>query len=114
MKMKYVGNNKFENFVEGDTFRVCSVTRLTGVGPSIYYYEVVDKTEEIAIQKKGIEDTWYTIAIVKWDPIDEIPTYLDVAFKILDALKPIGSNSEFYNCVEFAYKMMWDLHEEDE
>ena len=111
MEMKKVGTNQFEIFVEGNTFRVCSAERFIGEGSKGFLYEVVNSSDKIAIEQKNFDNSWKVVAFVEWDPIEELPIYSDIAFRILSALKPVDSNSEFYNCIEFAYNMMWDLHE---
>ena len=116
--------NEFKEFVNGDYFRVCTISKVEGVYNDKLDIKHLDPKEGLAIEQKLSDDTYIVICFVKWDEDNECPKvdYVagcreygllkEIAFE-KDLNKAFLKLNEYVNCIEFALNTLDDLYKEN-
>ena len=121
LKVNSEGNNKI--LVEGDYFRVCNIARLNSIlnNPLEFNIENLQLKEGLAIEEKQSDGTFIVINFLTYKK-DFDKVYLDDVYcRSIDVLKYKEKNiktyfkriQEYANCLEFAKKVLIDIHNEE-
>lgn len=121
MKIVNVGENEFQCLVEGERYRVTTVTRIVGVDE-----ESIKVTNEpikygLNVEKKISEDQYYVIVTLKWNDYyekvdidllddDGIQSLRNLIEEIKDPAEVVKYLEEYLNCVDFAKQTLMDIY----
>lgn len=109
-------DGKFQVLVEGERYRVCTISRLGNLGR-----DENNNTEikiinlpisyGLAIEQKLKNGHYYVVAFVKWDYEAEEATFEPVGFRPVETLDGIPQRlvDEYYNTVMFARNAIEDV-----
>lgn len=125
MKVKNVGENKFEILVEGERYRVCTVSKLVGLTEE--YLEVEDEPVEygLNVEQKLSAGHYYVVLTVQWNDESKKPILSYVDERHLDTLRNLVEEvkepervvqylEEYLNCIEFAEQTLVDIYTDKE
>ena len=118
--------NKNNTLLEGDYFRVHSISRISSVKKDEIIIATLPLKEGLGIEKKQPDGSYIVSLFVKYDKDIKAPTVnsdaeaqdvLNILQSFYDDHKdPIEFNMvvhEFLSCVQFAKQALLDLNEED-
>lgn len=126
-KTNGMGNKKtdeFKTFVEGDMFRVCTVSKVTGFNEKSHELIIrgEDPKKELAVEQKLKDGNYIVIGICSYSQKDEEAVYEDVGNRTIAALRSIIETAdndsdrvalveELTNSAEFALNALRDMNE---
>ena len=102
--------NKFEELVCGDYYRVVSVTHLKDI--SNWQVEYLPISEALAIEEKQSNSYYIVTNFLKWDKAEKKVILDDVDCRTIDTLEDIEEKRirEYHNCLTFARQALIDMN----
>ena len=116
---------KFEILIEGDNYRVTSITRfldaLLDADENNLYFKNLDASKGLNIEEKMPDNNYMVLNTFYWDKKREDVCIEDVCCRSIDTLKYKEKNikdyfkriQEYVNCLDFARKALIDIHNKE-
>ena len=117
---------KFKVLVEGENYRVTTITRIVGLDQSEQGVDInvenLDISEGLNIEERTKDNSYIVINIVRWNEKEMRVDIENVGSRILTTLnyKEFNVNDyfkriqEYFNCLEFAKQALIDMNEKGE
>lgn len=111
----YEGEGKFQTLVEGDYYRVSTITKVWGEKDNKLILENMPISYGLNIEER-MNDKYLVIASIYWDAKDKEVKLDDVAFRSINTLDPGNSlkMDEYINCILFAKQAIIDVNENNQ
>ena len=120
------GSNEFEILVEGENYRVTTITKFVGLEKNdqdvIVKFENLDISEGLNIEERTKDNSYIVINTVRWNEKEKDVYIENIGLRILTTLnyKEFNINDyfkriqEYLNCLEFAKQALIDMNEKGE
>lgn len=118
--MKVNEKGSFLVLIEDNNYRVTNITKFLGIDVDDICVENLDISEGLNIEEKVDKDKYIVIATLFRDNVNEEVYLKDCNLRSIETLKYRETRvkkyfkriQEYYNCVEFARKVLIDIHNE--
>lgn len=126
MESKKKGSNEFEILVEGENYRVTTITKFVDLEKNdqdvIVKFENLDISEGLNIEEKTGDDNYIVINTLRWNEKEKDVCIENIGSRILTTLnyKEFNVNDyfkriqEYLNCLSFAKQFLIDMSEKGE
>ena len=126
MESEKKGLNEFEILVEGENYRVATITRIVGLEQSEQgvdiKFENLDISEGLNIEERTKDNSYIVINTVRWNEKEKDVYIENIGSRILTTLnyKEFNINDyfkriqEYFNCLEFAKQALIDMNKKGE
>ena len=126
MESKKKGSNEFEVLVEGENYRVATITRVVGLEQSEQGVDIkvgnLDISEGLNIEERTKDNNYIVINTLRWNEKEKNVYIENVGSRILTTLKYKEFNvndyfkriQEYLNCLSFAKQALIDMNEKGE
>lgn len=121
------GSNEIEILVEGENYRVTTITKFVGLEKNdqdiIVKFENLDTSEGLNIEEIDGDDNYIVINTLRWNEKEKDVCIENIGSRILTVLNYKNEDfnikdyfnriQEYLNCLEFARKVLIDIHNKD-
>lgn len=124
IKVKHVGDEKFQVLLQGERYRVSNITKVCKVNDDGLSVKNMPLKYGLNVEQKLDNGSYYVVITVYYDPEEELSVRYDNcgyrlidtlrdAYKGVDPVKGMEYVEEFANCLEFARDTVIDLNKAD-
>lgn len=120
MGNKIKTEGEFQVLVEGERYRVCTISRLAHLGrdsDNNISLKVINMpiSYGLAVEEKTADNHYFIVAIVKYDYDTQSAVLDPVGFRAIETLDGLERKlvEEYHNCVMFAKNTLEDIAEKD-